>query len=104
MGCGRRGEVWRGGRRTGGLDGRRACGAAREEEAGGARSGPPPSTLCLAPRRSQAGHTPLHDAARCGKVECVKVLVEAGANKDATNNVSPPPHAPRLPLSSRARA
>ena len=103
-GCGRRGEVWRDGRRTGGLDGRRACGAAREEEAGGARSGPPPSTLCLAPRRSQFNRTPLHDAAIHGKVECVKVLVEAGANKDATDKVSPPP-TPLAPLlSSRARA
>ena len=88
--------MWRGGRHTGGLDGRRACGAAREEEAGGARSGPPPSTLCLAPRRSQYGNfTPLHVAAACGKVECMKVLVEAGANKEATNNVSPPPTPPR---------
>ena len=48
--------------------------------------------------------TPLHDAAYWGKVECVKVLVEAGANKEATNNVSRTPHAPRPPLSSRARA
>ena len=104
MGCGRRGEVWRGGRRTGGLDGRRACGVAREEEAGGARSGPPPSTLCLAPRRSQGGWTPLHYAAFGDDVECVKVLVEAGANKEATSKVSPPP-TPLAPLlSSRARA
>ena len=105
MGCGRRGEAWRGGRRTGGLDGRRACGVAREEEAGGARSGPPPSTLCLAPRRSQDGRTPLNEAAINGKVECVKVLVEAGANIEATDEVSPPPtpHA-TSPLSSRARA
>ena len=88
------GEVWRGGWHTGGLDGRRACGAAREEEAGGARSGPPPSTLCRAPRRSQRGNTPLHWAAGNGKVECVKVLVEAGANIEAKDNVSPPPTPP----------
>ena len=48
-------------------------------------------TLCLAPRRSQNGNTPLHKAVRNGKVECVKVLVEAGANKEATDKVSPPP-------------
>ena len=78
------------------------CG--KGEEAGGARSGPPPSTLCLAPRRSQNGHTPLHHAVN-GKVECVKVLMEAG-DKEAEGNVSPPPrpsptpahlHAPRPP-------
>ena len=89
------GEVWRGGRRTGGLDGRRACGVPRGEEAGGARSGPPPSTLCLSSRRSQNGDTPLHVAAYNGKVECVKVLVEAGANIEAKNKVSPPPTPPR---------
>ena len=43
-------------------------------------------TLCLAPRRSQDGRTALHVAVLNGKVECVKVLVEAGANKEATNN------------------
>ena len=44
------------------------------------------------------------DAAKFGKVECVKVLMEAGANIEATNKVSRTPHAPRPPLSSRARA
>ena len=56
------------------------------------------------PRRTQYGRTPLHWASKEGDVECVKVLVEAGANKEATSNVSPPLHAPRPPLSSRARA
>ena len=35
-----------------------------------------------------------------GKVECVKVLVEAGANIEAKDDVSPPPTPPRPPLSS----
>ena len=50
--------------------------------------------------RSQDGRTPLHKAVYKGKVECVKVLVEAGANIEAKDYVSPSP----TPLSSRARA
>ena len=30
-------------------------------------------------------------------MECVKVLVEAGANIEAKDSVSPPPHAPLAP-------
>jgi ankyrin repeat protein len=48
-------------------------------------------TLSRAPRRSQDGDTPLHHAVERGKVECVKVLVQAGANKEAKGSVSPHP-------------
>ena len=50
-------------------------------------------TLPLAPRRAQDGKTPLHWAVMSGKVACVKVLVEAGANKEAIgkSNVKPSP-------------
>ena len=45
------------------------------------------------------------EAAFKGEVECVKVLVEAGANKEAKNNVSPPPTPPSpRPSPPRARA
>ena len=38
----------------------------------------------------QIGGTPLHVAAEHGKEECVALLLEAGANKEATNRVRPP--------------
>ena len=40
---------------------------------------------------SQDGKTPLHNAAECGHTEVVKVLVEAGATVEATDEVSAPP-------------
>jgi ankyrin repeat protein len=35
----------------------------------------------------QLGYTPLHGAAMGGHAECVTLLVDRGANKEATNNV-----------------
>ena len=71
-----------GGARKGWMGAGHAARQGRRRRAGLARVRRPP-TLCLAPRRSQLGRTPLHEAARCGKVECMKVLMEAGANKEA---------------------
>jgi ankyrin repeat protein len=36
---------------------------------------------------SQNGATALMYAAICGGAECVRLLIDAGANKNATNNV-----------------
>lgn len=70
--------------------GRLDGGAAGKEDAGGAHythMGPPPSTLCLAPRCTQSGWTPLHTAAWEGHEKCVRVLVGAGAKKNAKHSV-----------------
>jgi hypothetical protein len=37
--------------------------------------------------RAQAGDTPLHCAARAGKIDCVRLLVQRGADAGAKNNV-----------------
>ncbi len=36
---------------------------------------------------SQSGSTPLILAARNGRADCVRLLLEAGADRDATNKV-----------------
>ena len=36
--------------------------------------------------QGNAGETPLHDAARCGRVQCVEVLMAFGARTDITDN------------------
>ena len=44
--------------------------------------------ILATPLFSQNELTPLHMAADCGHVEVAKALMAAGANVDATNNVS----------------
>ena len=47
--------------------------------------------LCFAVcRRAQSGWTPLHFAARGGKLECARLLLERGANKEAKTVVRAP--------------
>ena len=38
--------------------------------------------------KTATGHTPLHEAAQAGQLETAKILVAAGANKDATVSLS----------------
>ena len=45
--------------------------------------------MCPCAASPQVGATPLHDAAITGNNECLRLLLEASANKDATNNVRP---------------
>ena len=41
---------------------------------------------------AQIGFTPLHEAALNGKPECVRLLVERGADKEAKDDVRAPTH------------
>src|SRR4051794_28733461 len=50
-------------------------------------SNPDRYLLCAACRRPQFGETPLHDAARFGFLELVKLLIEKGANVNVKNDV-----------------
>ena len=45
--------------------------------------------MCPCAASLQVGATPLHDAAITGNNECLRLLLEASANKEATNNVRP---------------
>jgi hypothetical protein len=44
--------------------------------------------------------TPLHRAACFGHTECVRLLLEHGADKEAKDNVRPPTHARRCRVRS----
>ena len=86
---GRRGRArtrarWRGAERCGGSSGDRRSRALRRDAGGAARAG------AHRAGPGQAGYTPLHFAARDGRLEVAEKLLAAGADVGATDDVRAP--------------